>query len=325
MVLSSGAAFAGRVDLTTYYPAPYGEYQTLSATGNTYLATTSGNVGIGTTSPASTSKLVVVGPDTVPAGAMPQQILVASSDAPNNRLEIGYRYDGASVQYGRLQAWSTLGARPLVLNDGGGNVGIGTVNPNTALDVRGQFWIQDANNAAVIHFPSTGILPGLYLRSSDPSTFVWNTRLYISGVNGNIGIGTELPGAYKLHVAGTIYTSSGCTGCSDARWKTNIEPIAASLDKIMALTGVQFNWKTEEYPSMFFREGLDYGLVAQDVEKTLPEVVYEDNGYKYIRYDRLSALLIEATKEQQKEIDDLKNELRTQIKLLKKEIAELQK
>jgi hypothetical protein len=145
-------------------------------------------------------------------------------------------------------------------------------------------------------------------------------------VEGNVGIGTTSPGSYKLNVAGTINTSGGCTGCSDARWKTNIAPISAPLDKIMALTGVQFNWKTKEYPSMFFQEGLDYGLVAQDVEKALPEIVYEDNGYKYIRYDRLSAILIEAAKEQQKEIKEQQkeiNDLKEELAQQKAEIASL--
>lgn len=53
IIFFSATAFAGKMELTTYYPAPLGEYETLSTTGDTNLATTSGNVGIGTETPTS--------------------------------------------------------------------------------------------------------------------------------------------------------------------------------------------------------------------------------------------------------------------------------
>ena len=63
------------------------------------------------------------------------------------------------------------------------------------------------------------------------------------------------------------------------------------------------------------------GLVAQEAEKVLPGLVYEDNGFKYLRYDRLGPLLIEGVKDQQKEINGLKEEMAG----LKEENAELRK
>jgi len=240
----------------------------------------------------------------------------------------------------------------------GGNVGIGIANPLGRLDVQGPVARTGTTATSPSFYVSGTLSPGQTGPASgniefrhDNGTqgigFGYNT-IYQTGSNtnqelnllsrgsgpitlnaypystGNVGIGTTDPGSYKLNVAGTIYTSGGCTGCSDVRWKTNIAPITAPLDKIMALTGEQFNWKTKEYPDMFFQEGLDYGLVAQDVEKVLPEIVYEDNGYKYIRYDRLSAILIEAVKEQQKEIQSQEKRMQEQASRIEKDEKDIE-
>jgi hypothetical protein len=94
------------------------------------------------------------------------------------------------------------------------------------------------------------------------------------------------------------------TTYSSRRWKTNIQPLQGSLAKVMQLNGVSFNWReTGKH---------DIGLIAEDVGQVVPEVVaYEDNGVdaKSVDYARLTALLIEAVKEQQKTIDQLKSEL----------------
>jgi hypothetical protein len=96
--------------------------------------------------------------------------------------------------------------------------------------------------------------------------------------------------------AWTIYSSK--------RWKNNIKPIEGALDKVKQLRGVTFNWKSNGEH--------DIGMIAEEVGKVLPELVeYEENGVdaKSLDYARLAALLIEAVKEQQKEIDGLKNQL----------------
>ena len=75
---------------------------------------------------------------------------------------------------------------------------------------------------------------------------------------------------------------------------------------------------------MFFSDEPEIGLIAQDVEKVLPEIVYEDSGYKYLRYDKISALLIEAIKELKAEKDTEIAELRLQIEELQKRVGELE-
>ena len=90
------------------------------------------------------------------------------------------------------------------------------------------------------------------------------------------------------------------TETSDERLKKNIQPLASSLAKLAQLRGVSFKWKDEPQDNQI-------GLVAQEVEKILPEIVSTDSeGYKSIAYGKLTAVLLEAIKEQQQQIEELK-------------------
>jgi hypothetical protein len=92
---------------------------------------------------------------------------------------------------------------------------------------------------------------------------------------------------------------------SDIRFKTNITPISGALDKINQIGGYEFDWIPNQEHHEF--KGHDVGVIAQEIEKVLPEVVKErDNGYKAVKYEKIVPLLIEAIKEQQKQIDELK-------------------
>ena len=89
---------------------------------------------------------------------------------------------------------------------------------------------------------------------------------------------------------------------SDERIKTNIKTIENALDKTLLLRGVEYNDIRIE------PEKKRIGLIAQEVELIMPEVVRTgDDGLKGIEYQNLVGLLIEAIKEQQKQINDLKN------------------
>lgn len=136
----------------------------------------------------------------------------------------------------------------------------------------------------------------------------------------HMGIAGDSDPAFTLRIHGSIAYNGG-GDLSDVRYKKNIGPIQNALSKIINLNGVMFDWNRDKYPEEQFKEGKDIGLIAQDVEKVIPEVVLTDSqGYKLIEYQKLSALLIEGMKEQQKEVEDLKNqieELRGEIKSLK--------
>ncbi|MFQ5636532.1 MAG: tail fiber domain-containing protein [bacterium] len=94
-------------------------------------------------------------------------------------------------------------------------------------------------------------------------------------------------------------------GESSKRWKKNIRPIQGALEKVKQLQGVSYDWKKDG--------SHDIGLIAEEVGEIVPEVVtYEENGIdaKIVNYPHLVALLIESIKEQQKQIDTLRAEMR---------------
>jgi hypothetical protein len=96
---------------------------------------------------------------------------------------------------------------------------------------------------------------------------------------------------------------------SDERLKDIISPIESALDKINTLSGVRFNWKPE-YKKVHGYDGVDVGVIAQEVQAVLPEAIRQnDTGYLAVRYEKIIPLLIEAIKEQQRQIDELKSKL----------------
>ena len=92
---------------------------------------------------------------------------------------------------------------------------------------------------------------------------------------------------------------------SDIRFKENITPIPNAIEKIRKISGNTYDWKAE-LKDVHGYEGNDVGVIAQEIEEVLPQLVQNrDNGYKAVKYDKLVALLIEGIKEQQQHIDNL--------------------
>ena len=92
-----------------------------------------------------------------------------------------------------------------------------------------------------------------------------------------MGIGTTTPGDYKLYVNGEAYSTVSWS-TSDARLKKDLQRIEDALSKVLRLEGLSFLWRTDDYPDRGLPEGRHYGLIAQDVEQVLPEVVKEGGG-----------------------------------------------
>jgi hypothetical protein len=142
----------------------------------------------------------------------------------------------------------------------------------------------------------------------------WSDGTEMLDVNGNArfrGIGSAAYG-FDLNITtdGVLTTSS-----SDKRLKENFRPISSSLDKVLSLSGYLFDWKSGRKD--------DIGLVAQEVQKVFPEIVFENpsDGFLGINYSRFPALFVEAFKEQQVVIEKQQSE----IEELKKRIENLEK
>lgn len=98
---------------------------------------------------------------------------------------------------------------------------------------------------------------------------------------------------------------------SDQRLKENIKPIEFPLEKITQIGGYTFDWKSDpELVKNHGFEGNDVGVIADEIEKVLPEVVTtRESGYKAVKYEKIVALLIEANKELLKRVEILEEKL----------------
>lgn len=101
-----------------------------------------------------------------------------------------------------------------------------------------------------------------------------------------------------MTITGDLTIVGSCSGCaSDINLKQNIQPLDHALDKISRLRGVSYDWRDEVREARYY-PGAQIGLLGQDVEAVFPELVGTDSrGYKFVRYQRLIAPLIEAVKE----------------------------
>lgn len=160
----------------------------------------------------------------------------------------------------------------------------------------------------------------------------------VDGV-GNVGIRMTKPGYYynfALNVGGSAY-ATGYWQSSDIKLKENIQRIESPLNKVLNMEGVSFTWKQEseevkDIPGMRpedqkklnekrekrkelkdsrFPKGNHYGVIAQDMEKVMPEIVKEGpDSEKAVNYSALIPVLIEAVKEQQKIIEKQTNDIK---------------
>ena len=158
------------------------------------------------------------------------------------------------------------------------------------------------------------------------SGIVYSGNAYITNaITANTVVAsTSLHSNGNVSASGNLYYNGSVLCCSDLRFKKDIKPINCALDNVMKIQGVTYNWKKDKFPDKKFSSDLQYGVIAQDLEKIFPELVLTaSDGYKAVDYSKLTPILVEAIKEQQKiivsqqsAIDNLTKEIENVKQLL---------
>jgi len=186
---------------------------------------------------------------------------------------------------------NTFGSVIELLNTNGSSTLLGAINFNTAVGVPGQIAYLGNDNA--LTFRTNGL-----------------ERMRIDS-QGRMGINTTDAQGFGLAVNGTAAKTGGgsWSSLSDSRLKKNVEPLTDALDRLLQLRGVTFEFTEEGLATGLALPGRQVGLIAQEVEDVFPEWVDESpTGYKFVTERGMTALTIEAVKEQQRQIDALKAE-----------------
>ncbi len=125
----------------------------------------------------------------------------------------------------------------------------------------------------------------------------------------HIGAGTD-PSSIQLQVTGQIASTDNITAyySSDISLKDNLRPIENALFKVNQIAGYEFDWNEKSH-QIQQDKGHDVGLVAQEVEKVLPEVIQiREDGIKAIAYEKVVPLLVQSIKELTKRVEELEDE-----------------
>jgi hypothetical protein len=291
----------------------------LNTNGSARLFITSaGNVGIGTTSP---SQLLEVNNGT-------QSIIKNVSGTRTLQLE-SYAADwNYLASTGNNLGINVGGANALVINVNSaermrilsnGNIGIGGASSEGAASDDRVLTIHNSNSSgsmrSMIRFTNfnTGSAwpngafftidssQNFYISNLEDASTIFQTngseRGRITG-GGNWLLGTQTDNGERLYVSGSIRATGSITANSDVRLKKNIERIENALQKVSEISGYTYN--------TIYDEDRHAGVIAQEIDKVLPEIVNKGNdGLMGVEYGNISALLIEAIKEQKVLIESL--------------------
>jgi hypothetical protein len=272
--------------------------------------TSSGNVGIGTTSPGT--KLAVYG-----NGA---RITVRDDSIGTDGINLGtdtagvgilQMYDSNAVE--RVRLYSNTAASSAEYWFMNGNVGIGTTSPSRLLTLQknGDYQLRLVNGSTGGGSWAIGQADDSFASGGSKLVFVADDNVNNSSVarmvitnTGNVGIGTTSPGNLLTikQTSATDPIADAWTTYSSGRWKENRVSIINALETINELNPIYFDW-TAEYGGAH-----DLGFIAEEVGIIIPEIVaWEENGIdaKSIDYARLSTIAIAGIKEMNLKITNI--------------------
>jgi cytoskeletal protein CcmA (bactofilin family) len=241
----------------------------------------------------------------------------------------------------------TNGVSRFIIKKDTGFVGVNTDNPTANLEVNGSMRVSDLvlpsslniigsgwqwSNSAWRAFNANG---GYVFRNGDAGGLEIYTGRSNNGANlqavmtsnGNLGLGTASP-SVRLHVDGEILATNDITAFSDITAKSNLQLITTPLDKVSKLNGYTYDMNQEK-PSTSKITTRYTGVIAQELEKVLPEAVHKDpNGKLSVAYGNMAGLFIECIKEltsQNKQLAQENQDLKSQLQALATKVADIEK
>ena len=262
----------------------------------------------------------------------------ADADSTNELQQLSLNGNDLSISKGNTvtlaggSEWTENGG---MLSYTGGEVGIGTANPASRLHLGGDLLLDNCryftstrsddgfshelfgmdnnndmilNRSAIIHGKFSRTIVGFGQRSLDVRNQQNQTILRITA-NGKMGINQASP-SYTLDVNGNGRINTQWI-VSDARYKKNVTQVQGAVAQLSNLEGMSYRYRNEAFQDQQLPRGINYGFIAQDLEKALPDLVHTDEqGYHAVNYDGLIAFLTEAIKEQQEILDSRKEKLK---------------
>jgi hypothetical protein len=261
----------------------------------------------------------------------------------NDDLYIVNQTAGQDIIFRNLKSDSSAYVDNLFIDGSAERVGIGTTSPSSKLHVSGgdsrhsggkliyeaggvsdyfkiqrssssgrsQIQLANESGTELWRFGTTGGgSEDFSFFDGDTNHLVFDRSANSAEFGGSVGINVTPSGTSgRLDCSNDVVAFS----TSDKRLKENIKPLENSLDKVLKISGVSFDWKElteEEKKTIHGNEGHDVGVIAQEIEEVLPEVVTtRESGYKAVKYEKIVPLLIEAIKEQQQQINKLEEKL----------------
>ena len=230
---------------------------------------------------------------------------------------VGLRLDG-SRSFG-FHANSVIGSKDMTIDEAFvavlGNVDLWLANNNNiATGIR---FYEPYNTAGDFPGPSTN---RAYYTSFQAPALTDTIRYVLPATKGTAGDVLEI-----ANVTGDSVTLEWDTDddSSDERFKRNIRTLSGALDSTLLLRGVRHDWRRDEFENRSFPETESIGFIAQEVEEVFPELVEtESDGYKKVKYAKVTALLVEAMRQQQEQIDAQSEEIALLRQLLEELLRE---
>lgn len=195
------------------------------------------------------------------------------------------------------------------------NIGIKASSSNGSLNKAGLFVTNAGTNSSSVNYGSYNTSNGGkksfggYFKASGGNITNYGIYAEATPYTGSVSWAGYFAG--DININGAAFCTSGLWSGSDKRFKKDIKKLENINDKLKKVSGYTYYLNSKEFQTKNFDNNEQIGLMAQEVMEVFPQLVKEDKtGYLAVNYQGMIPVLLEAIKEQQKSIDELKNQIK---------------